>query len=188
MTMATETTTNAAESETSWVEKIGKSAYECIAEMVAALECDYERLEELREAKADWEPTPIGMGDPEASNATWAEAEPEDAEELKELEAAAGDCKDRDDAERRIHEDPLSVEVRSGWTTPGEDMTAEDFCILLSTGGPATRIRGELGDDGEPHRAWLEVQDWYKPWTEYYAGSGAAEVLLTYAQCFTYGQ
>lgn len=159
-----------ATNESNWVETIGKHAFESIAEMVAALECDYERLGELREAKAEWEP--------------------EEPKELAELEAAAkpcgNECADREDAERMIHEDALSVEVRSGWTTPGEDMTPEEFAILLSTGGPAVRIRGELGEHGEPHRAWLEVQDWGKPWTEYYAGSGSDEVLLSYARCFVF--
>ena len=36
---------------------------------------------------------------------------PEDAEELKELEAEAGECKDADEARHRIEEDALSVEV-----------------------------------------------------------------------------
>ena len=83
-----------------------------------------------------------------------------------------------------IYEDPLSVEVRSGWVTPGAEMTPEDFCILLGTGGPATRIRGELDEYGEPYRAWLEVQDWGKPWTQYFPAE--QDTLLTYARCFCF--
>jgi hypothetical protein len=146
---------------------IGASCFECLAEMVAALECDYERLEELRDERDAYEiedhdanvapDGPCYANDLEA----WAGENHEDAEELKALEAAAkpcgNECKSRDDAEQMIHEDPLSVEVRSDWTTPGEEMTPAAFCILLSTGGPATRIRGELDEHGEPYRAWLEV-------------------------------
>ena len=34
-----------------WAEKIGKPCFENLAEMVAALECDYDRLQELRDAR-----------------------------------------------------------------------------------------------------------------------------------------
>jgi hypothetical protein len=77
------------------------------------------------------------------------------------------------------------VEVRSGWTSVGEPLEPEDFVILLATGGPAVRIRGELDANKEPSRAWLEVQDWFKPWTEYVPAS--QDVLLTYAQQFYFG-
>jgi hypothetical protein len=182
--------------ETDWAEKIGKPCYENLAEMVAALECDYDRLEELRECMKDRydELSDAEEGREQTSFEHFLAsmiAEGDDVvEEVKELEDAAktcgNECSDREDAERMIHEDPLSVEVRSDWTTPGEEMTAGQFQILLSTGGPATRIMGELDEHGEPYRAWLEVQDWFKPWTEYHV-YGGMETLLTYARCFTYG-
>ena len=186
--------------ETNWIEAIGKPAYESIAEMVAALECDYERLEELRDAKGDWEPEEVPHDfpvleldeDDEAEDRatcgecgrswddaaptaytpvpsarcpfeayhgpkTWEEANPDEAEELAALEAAAGDHADRDSAREAIESDALSVEVRSGWTTPGE-----------------------------PTRAWLEVQDWGKPWTQYFPADG--DTLLDYAGCFFFGE
>lgn len=167
--------------ETDWVEKIGASAYASIAEMVAALECDYDRLEELRGDRATWEDPPVDAHTRPAE--PWAGENPDDAEELAELEAAAGDCESREDAADRISEDPLSVEVRSGWVTPGDDvMTPEEFCILLSTGGPAVRIVGDLNGCGEPIRARLEVQDWFKPWTEY--APADQDTLLSYASQF----
>lgn len=93
---------------------------------------------------------------------------------------------DRDDAEQRVQEDALSVEVRSGWHTPGGDYPgAADFRILITIGGPAVRIMGEL-EDGEPTRAWLEVQDWGTPWTQYFGAS--QETLLAYARCFYFGE
>lgn len=178
--------------DTDWAEKIGKPAASALREMVAALECDYERLDELREERDEYEIddidanlAPDGPGYANDLEA-WVGENPEDAEELKELEEEAGDCKGRDDAEQRIHEDPLSVEVRSDWVTPGSAMEAGEFMILLATGGPAVRIMGELDEHGEPYRAWLEVQDWFKSWTEYFE-PGLGDVLLTYSRCFTFG-
>lgn len=160
--------------EANWVETIGAPAYASVAEMVAALECDYDRLEELR-----------GDRDDADDRAAWAEANPDDAEELKQLEEAAGDHEDRDAAYQAIQDDALSVEVRSGWTTPGEPLTAEEYCLLLTTGGPAVRIVGDI-DRGEPTSARLEVQDWGKPWTEYFPAD--SDTLLTYARCFFFGE
>lgn len=93
-----------------------------------------------------------------------------------------------EDADVAIQESPLSVEVRTGWYTPSDPPTVPDeFCILIATGGPAVRIRGELDANCEPHRAWLETQDWGTPWMQY-MGSGTSDVLLTYARCFYYGE
>ena len=90
------------------------------------------------------------------------------------------DYHDDDNAHARIYEDPLSVEVRSGWTSPGHDFEPEEFQILLCTGGPAVRIMGELNEYGSPRRAWLEHQDWGTAWQEYHADHDTA-ALLTYA-------
>ena len=188
--------------ETNWVEKVGAPALASVREMVAAVACDYDRLQELRDERDNWEPAETCQncrkettwpsagpkGERECKHCTaivcWADANPEDAKELADLEEAAGDCESEDEARERIDEDPLSVEVRSGWTTPGEEMEAEEFCLLLSTGGPAVRIVGEL-DRGQPTRAWLEVQDWFEPWTQYHE-EGAAEVCLAYAANFCF--
>ena len=93
------------------------------------------------------------------------------------------DYHDKDAAREAIQEDPLSVEVRSGWVSIGGNMEPEEFQILLCTGGPAVRIMGELDEHGEPSRAWLEYQDWGTPWT-HYATRGAQDALLAYAREF----
>ena len=181
------------------LQEIGANAYASILEMVKALECDYDRLRELKEERLalcdspeDEEFTPVEAG----ALALWDE---ENGEELRELQEAAGDCESREDAEERIQEDPLSLEVRSGWYTPGsDDREAKEFNILLATGGPAVRIVGEL-DRGEPSSATLEVQDWFTPWTEYrgvtdpndagaLADLPSQDVLLAYARCFYFGE
>lgn len=173
-----------------WAEKIGKPAFESIAEMVAALQCDYERLEELRDERDGYEFDEDANGAPDGpghknSREAWAAENPDEAEELRGLEEAAGECGDQGEARERIEEDALSVQVRCGWVTPGEGMSAEEFSILLSTGGPAVRIVGELDAGLEPSRAWLEVQDWGKPWTQYFRAD--EDTLLAYCRCFYFG-
>lgn len=151
----------------------GECAASSLAEMVAALECDYDRLEELREMRDD---------------GTDATMDDSDREELAELTAAAGDCESREDAQERIQEDPLSVEVSDGfYTAGGESDGPSDFIILLGTGGPATRIIGELCDN-EPYRARLQVQDWFTPWTDYRGDAISSDDLLTYCQQFYFGK
>jgi hypothetical protein len=153
--------------ERDWVEQVGAPAYAAIEEMVAALQADYDRLEELRDI-AD---------DPETKYSEW-----EDREEYEELKEAAGDCESEDDARQRIDEDPLSLRI-FGERTSGE-WEATNYELLLGTGGPAVRIVGDL-NDGEAASARLEVQDWFKPWTEY--GPTDDDVLMAYVGCFYFG-
>lgn len=178
------------------LQEIGRCAYESIAEMVAALECDYDRLEELREERSDLAETlavaeaEFAEGDAEqaeveAARLALEEWDEDNGKELTELLKAAGDCEDREDAEERIQEDPLSIEVRSGWYSPGGEAEPEEYSILLSTGGPATRIVGDLGDHNEPRSATLQVQDWFIPWTDYRGGD--RDTLLAYARAFYFG-
>jgi hypothetical protein len=97
---------------------------------------------------------------------------------------------DEERARERIQEDALSVEVRSDWHTPGsDDIDTQDceFAILLTTGGPAARIVGELDRYKQPCKARFEYQDWFKPWTEAYTDSADDAVMLRYAQQFYFG-
>lgn len=92
-----------------------------------------------------------------------------------------------EDITEHCRESVLSVEVRSGWHNPGEAPDIpEDFRFLLSTGGPALRLRGNLNCHNEPRRVWLEYQDWYTPWTEYHGGE--LDALLWFASLFYYGE
>jgi hypothetical protein len=155
------------------LQSVGKGCAATICEYVAALECDYDRLEELREIHECVAPDP--------------EMDESQREEYEELLNVAGECTSREEAETRIQEWPLELSVRSGWHPPGwhlsgKDIRSEEFLLLLGTGGPATRIRGELDEHGEPRRAWLEVQDWGTPWTRYFDID--QEMLLTFARCF----
>ena len=96
---------------------------------------------------------------------------------------------DRDHARERIEEDVLSVEVRSDWHTPGDsESTDTEYQILITTGGPAARIVGELNQYHEPSTAKFEYQDWFKPWTEAYTSSADDAVMLQYARVFYFGE
>lgn len=90
-----------------------------------------------------------------------------------------------EEATRRINESPLSVTVRSGYQKAGQELKAEEYKILLSTGGPAVRIVGRLNEYDEPVTAELQYQDWFEKWkTE---RNVKEQVLLDYAQYFYFG-
>jgi hypothetical protein len=107
-----------------------------------------------------------------------------------------------EDAQNAIQEDALSVEVRSGWrcVSAPEGSEPAEYRILLCTGGPAVQITGKLNQWCEPETAWLEMQDWFLPWTEYrptneadhtFASridTKAEEILLVYARQFYFGE
>jgi len=111
------------------------------------------------------------MTDHAISNArAWAETICKGIAALRALEGgeetASFDGEEFDDADtvrERLEEMPLSVRVRDGWRSPGDESDGpEEFEILLSTGGPALRIYGKI--DGEHALQW---QDWGTPWTDY---------------------
>ncbi len=164
--MTTETTPTTPE-KPDYARENARGWMDTINEYVAALECDYDRLEELRDQD---------------------ERDEDEQTELIDLEAAAGEFKDAEESRERITESALEVSVRSDWHTPGEDSDPTDFRILLTFGGPALQIMGELDEHNEPSRAWLEYQDWGTPWTEYYGDNFDADALLTFALCFYFGE
>lgn len=174
--------------------------YTGICSMLDAVAVDYDRLQELKdereelgEALAEAE-TALAeacrsqassthsqnlMNEAAAALSDWLDS---NGDEMDELSTEAGDYDDEDDARQRISEDPLEVTVRSGWVSVGEDMEADEFQILLCTGGPAVRILGELDQHGYPCRAWMEYQDWGTPWTQYFGAEQPR--LVAYASHF----
>jgi len=96
-----------------------------------------------------------------------------------------GDEVTQEEARERIQDDALSVEIVWGNSAVGEAPEAEGYEILLTTGGPAVKIVGDLDRYKQPDNARLMVQDWFKPWAEYMGADRSA--LLAYAQCFYYG-
>lgn len=180
-----------------------------IRAMVAALECDFDRLEELRDERAslsdeldvaadcvrfhhagelDANGTEVEHAEYRRCLAELAAWDEENAEELAELAEAAGDCSDEDEARQRIEEDALSVEVRSDWATLGEELTASEYRIVLCTGGPHVEIVGDLDRHGEPKSARLLYQDWGTGKQEYICDGDEVADLLTYAGVFYFGE
>lgn len=110
--------------------------------------------------------------------------------EAQRLAHESGEPEAIDAADSAINEAPLSVEVRSGWYTPGDDAGApEEYAITLSTGGPALRIWGTLDQYGQPDVAWLQWQDWGTPWTNMPYDPETDKLMrhvLTFAQQFLF--
>lgn len=97
-----------------------------------------------------------------------------------------------DDARQRIEEFPLEMQVRSDRRDPSGAGLDEDnpteYHILLSTGGPASRIIGDLSEHCEPTSARFEYQDWFKPWTEAHRLTDEQNAtILKFAQQFYFG-
>jgi hypothetical protein len=92
---------------------------------------------------------------------------------------------DADELRQRIEEMPLSLQVRDGWRSPGEERAdPEEFEILLSTGGPALRIYGEIGA-AYPALQW---QDWGTPWTDFRDTTDAQdEAISAFVGLFWFG-
>lgn len=145
-----------------------QAQFDCIYEMVQAYEMDWIRLEELRE-NAD-------------------ELDEEDTLELKELIEIAGDYEDQDDVIEVMRDNALSCEVRSGWSGNSADLEAEEFRIVLCTGGPHVEIMGELNQFKEPDRAWIQYSDWGTGMTTLPLSVSDGEELLTYCQQFYFGE
>ena len=107
-------------------------------------------------------------------------------EMVEELENAKTD-EEREEAQQIIYEDPLSVQVRSGWYNPGDGGEIEEFEILLCTGGPAARLIGKVNEYLEPESVRLEYQDWFTPWIDYPLTNEEEEKVLDYCRQFYYG-
>jgi hypothetical protein len=58
--------------------------------------------------------------------------------------------------------------------------------LLLSTGGPAVRILGELDSYCQPYRPALQYQDWGTPWQDH--SESNIDALLWFADQFYYGE
>ncbi len=168
--------------ETNHAEQNAKAWLNSIKEMVAALECDYDRRDELRELKSALDRS--------------APLSDEELEELADLEADStidGYSADSADAVRdHIQESVLSVEARGDWYTPGEARDTfgapSEYKITLTTGGPALRIIGELDQYAQPDSARLQYQDWGTPWTEHIVTGSDHDALLAFAQQFYFGE
>lgn len=156
-----------------------------IVSMVRAMECDFERLQELRE-EIDDIISEHNVSPAQAREIWRCQTDEATVAEFYELEQQAGEFEDAESVDFAIYEDPLSVEFRSGWTNPGEKLQAEEFRIVLCTGGPHVELQGELDYSGEPSRVRVLFKDWGES-GEYYPSDSEREALMTYcARVATY--
>lgn len=175
------TTTNAIEmqEETNYAKQQAISQVQSIVGLVAAYNCDFDRLEELRDERSDW------MDENTNDAAVWALAHPDEAEELDELEAQAGEYEDQDSVRDAIMDDPLSIETRSAWMCVGDSdgLQPAEYRIVLCTGGPHVELVGDLDTHGEPEFVRVLYRDWgcHGELLDF-----DHKAVLEYAQQFTY--
>ena len=110
----------------------------------------------------------------------------EDAAELAQLEEDAENNTSEDDAREAIEQDPLSVEVRSGWASSADEFEPEEFRIVLCTGGPHVELIGDI-DRGTPSRIRVIYKDWGTS-GEYFPDAEEREALETYCEQFYFGE
>ena len=83
----------------------------------------------------------------------------------------------------------LDIQIRGPWHSPGVDDSAPaEFQILVTTGGPAFRIIGELDQYNNPRNVRAEHQDWGTPWTEVDLDNEQQEAVDWFASLFCYGE
>ena len=125
-------------------------------------------------------------------------------ESIKELyrsyqEADLIDDYDKQDVLReKAQEEALCVEFKSGWTSNPEEMEPEEFKILLSTGGPACQVKGNLDQYKQATDIEIQYQDWGTPWEPLQLNSTYAdespnitsdyEALEWFCNCFYFGE
>src|ERR1700731_1309605 len=97
---------------------------------------------------------------------------------------------DDEEERERIPESCLEVQIREGWHAPGDSDRFEptEYFVLLGTGGPASRIYGELSEYNQPQTAKYQYQDWFKPWTDAQLTEEEEKTLLEYASYFYFGE
>ena len=155
-----------------------KAQLRSIVEMVDSLNADYDRLEELYQTAAHERKIEHPDLKPSAEDLIILD-------EIDLLKEAAGECNSQEEAQERIQNDPLSVEVRSGWNTVGSVTTPEEFKILLCWGGPAVQIIGELDEHAQPENPRIQYQDWFTGWTDLIIESDEDQAALqTYCEQF----
>ena len=97
------------------------------------------------------------------------------------------DYQSREEVEQAIDETPLSVEVRSNWASSYHSFEADEFRIILCTGGPHVEIRGDVGLYGEPENVKVFYADWSER-GEYVLSDEEREAVQQFCQQFYFGE
>tara|TARA_Y100000401_G_C8251555_1_gene188432 strand:+ start:95 stop:517 length:423 start_codon:yes stop_codon:yes gene_type:complete len=84
----------------------------------------------------------------------------------------------------------LSVEFRSGWYSELYDRVRigepAEFKILISWGGPALRVIGEI-EENFAINPKLQYQGWGTPWTDFKITENQQDALNWFCNCFYFG-
>ena len=117
----------------------------------------------------------------------------EDYKEYNAICEADGDGSAYEDYEKaemvveRLRERPLSCEIRSSWENIGSELVADEFRIMLGTGGPAYWISGDLDEHGQPLNVKAFHQDWFEPAQVIYLDEEAQTAVSWLADLFYWG-
>ena len=101
----------------------------------------------------------------------------------------SNDYDQQDELRESVSNSALSVEFRSGWYSSPEsitDLRPEEFKILLSWGGPALRVIGEI-EENYAVNPKLQYQDWGTAWTDLKITEDQQESLNWFCNCFYFG-
>ena len=108
------------------------------------------------------------------------------------------DYEAQDEIREQAQNEALSVEFRSGWSSNPGEMKPEEFKILLSTGGPACQVKGNLDQYKQATDIEIQYQDWGTPWEPLQLNSTYAdespnitsdyEALEWFCNCFYFGE
>ena len=120
----------------------------------------------------------------------------EDYENYNYIDSLNVTCDEDYEKQEKIRESilnsALSVEFRSGWYSPLYDRTRIiepcEFKILLTWGGPALRVIGELNQYKEPENVKMQFQDWGTCWTDFEITENQQEALNWFCSCFYFGE
>lgn len=115
----------------------------------------------------DFKAIPEGLHEAERNGYTSAAASLSHIMDLHASYLKYDEDEDLERIEREVEEMPLSIDVRSGWVYHADfrdSAMPEEFRILLSTGGPAVQIIGEISEQGDAECVKVQYQDWFLPW------------------------
>ena len=98
------------------------------------------------------------------------------------------DYEKQEEIKENILNSALSVEFRSGWTSNPNELEIEEFKILLTWGGPALRVIGELNQYKEPENIKMQFQDWGTFWTDFEITEEQQKALNWFCSCFYFGE
>jgi len=98
------------------------------------------------------------------------------------------DYEKQEEIKESILNSALSVEFRSGWTSNPNDIELEEFKILLTWGGPALRVIGQLNQYKEPENVKMQFQDWGTCWTDFEITENQQRALNWFCNCFYFGE